>query len=67
MIYDTLNPVIFDFIEENKSEDLIILDVGCRTGKFGNAIETKRKCFICGIELDEDAAKIAKRIMMKFI
>jgi len=42
------------------SSDSYVLDVGCDTGRFGEALHLEKNCIVHGIELDLDAAEIAK-------
>jgi GT2 family glycosyltransferase/SAM-dependent methyltransferase len=37
-----------------------LLDLGCGTGKLGKAIKERQSCFVEGIELNKEAAKIAE-------
>ena len=60
MIYDTINPEIVRFILENAVSGAGVLDVGCGTGKLGRALKEKINCHITGIEIDKEAAKVAK-------
>lgn len=61
MIYDTLNPQIVRYVLEDAKEKMRILDVGCGTGRLGEALRSKIDCFIVGIEIDSEAAHIAKK------
>lgn len=38
-----------------------ILDLGCGTGELGKALKKRQKCYIAGIELNEEASQIAKK------
>lgn len=59
MIYDTINPEIIKFILKDKPKAGIrILDVGCGTGKLGIVLKPKFNCYLCGIEIDKEAASI---------
>lgn len=60
MIYDTINPQIIRFILEGIAPNAKILDVGCGTGKLGKSLKSKISCRIDGIEIDKEAASLAK-------
>lgn len=39
----------------------MIFDLGCGTGALGQAIKQRQKCYVAGIELNQEAAEIAKK------
>ena len=61
MIYDTINPQIVKFILESIPAHARILDVGCGTGKLGKLLKSRVPCYLTGIEIDREAADIAKK------
>lgn len=38
-----------------------VLDLGCGTGRLGKALKERQECFIVGIELNKEAAEIARK------
>lgn len=62
MIYDTINPRIVNFIFADAKPGTKILDVGCGTGKLGRILKSKINCYLAGIEIDREAANIAKDV-----
>ena len=61
--YDKFNPnpygshmKLLDLVDKNK----VVLDVGCATGQLAKRLKEKG-CKVYGIEIDEDAAKIARK------
>lgn len=38
-----------------------VLDLGCGTGRLGKALKERQKCFVTGIELNKEAAEIARK------
>ena len=67
MIYDTHNPEVINFLFQEAKPGVRILDVGCGTGKLGKLIKSKINCYIEGIEIDPEAAKIAQKGYDKII
>jgi 2-polyprenyl-3-methyl-5-hydroxy-6-metoxy-1,4-benzoquinol methylase len=61
MIYDTINPEVVRFILQEKKSGAKILDVGCATGKLGKLLKSKIDCYLAGIEIDKEAADIARQ------
>ncbi len=53
---------IINNVERNKK----VLDIGCATGYIGRELKRK-KCYVVGIEIDKNAAKIAERYYDKVI
>ena len=45
--------------------DSVVLDVGCSSGVLGNELRRRRNCSVYGIEVDQQAAEIAKRVYEK--
>lgn len=46
---------------QNIKEKSIVLDIGCSQGLIGELLFKEKKCKIYGIEIDEEAAQIAKK------
>jgi 2-polyprenyl-3-methyl-5-hydroxy-6-metoxy-1,4-benzoquinol methylase len=67
MIYDTINPQIIKFILEKIPNHARILDVGCGTGKLGKLLKLRASCYLTGIEIDREAADIAKEAYDKLV
>ena len=67
MIYDTFNPQIARIILRQAKEGSRILDVGCGTGKLGQYLKSRLKCYIVGIEIDQEAVNYAKSIYDEII
>lgn len=42
------------------SRNAKVLDVGCGTGELGNRLRTEKNCFVVGIEVNEERARLAK-------
>ncbi len=56
-LYDTSpNEDICLMVEPNKR----ILDVGCATGRIAKKLRKEKNCYVVGIEINEEMAKIAK-------
>ncbi len=55
--YDHPRHEIFDLIPADCQQ---ILDIGCATGHFGAQLKQERACYVTGIELNPEAAQIAK-------
>lgn len=55
-IYDNIfNPYVFNEISESSR----VLDVGCWTGNLGIELITNKNCIVDGMEINEEALKIA--------
>lgn len=67
MLYDTINPQIVRIILEEAREGSRIMDVGCGTGRIGQYLKSRLKCSIVGIEVDKEAAGIAKSVYDEII
>lgn len=60
MIYDTINPEVIRFILEDIKTGARVLDIGCGTGKLGKFLKAETSCFLTGLEIDKEAAFVAK-------
>lgn len=49
------------------AEAKTILEFGCGEGNFGNALKTKNNAEVWGLEIDEEAAKIAQQKLHKVL
>jgi 2-polyprenyl-3-methyl-5-hydroxy-6-metoxy-1,4-benzoquinol methylase len=62
MIYDTVNPEIIKMILRAAKPGVKILDIGCGTGRLGQALKARLDCSITGIEVDSGAVSAAREI-----
>lgn len=58
--HDLLRPEILALIPNSAQR---ILDLGCGTGKLGEALKKRQECVVNGIEIDESAADEARKVM----
>lgn len=57
-LYDTPpNEDICSLVESNKK----VLDVGCATGRIAEKLKKEKNCYVVGIEINKEMAKIAKK------
>ena len=56
--HDLLRPEILARVPENSRS---LLDLGCGSGRLGEAVKKRQPCFVEGVELHKDAYKTAKR------
>jgi SAM-dependent methyltransferase len=64
MIYDSVNPIVFDQIPPSAKR---ILDIGCGSGALGRAIKSSIDCEVIGITYSEAEAEIARNHIDKVI
>ncbi len=54
--YDGYNQAIYDLVPSRKR----ILDVGCATGRLGEKLVKEKYCYVVGVEVDPEMAKVAR-------
>ncbi len=54
--YDGFNQAIYDLVPPRKR----VLDVGCATGRLGEKLVKEKACYVVGIEVDPEMAKVAR-------
>jgi SAM-dependent methyltransferase len=64
MIYETGNPSVFQNIPKEAKK---VLDIGCGSGTFGQAIKNKLSCEVVGITYSEDEVKSASNYLDRVI
>jgi len=55
-MYDDINSELFRLTNPNTN----VLEVGCATGRLAEKLRIEKKCYVVGIEFDEEMSKIAK-------
>lgn len=61
--YDDFNRTLYSFVENGKK----VLDVGCPTGRLMEKLKTEKECYLVGIEINEEMARIAQKRCDKLI
>ncbi len=62
--YKAHRPEVLKFIPETCNN---VLEVGCGEGQFGEVIKTKYKAEVWGVEISEEAAEKAKKVLDKLV
>lgn len=58
---------IYRLVIERIKPHSLILDVGCATGYLGQYLMKEKDCWVCGLEKDKEATKVAQKRLGKII
>lgn len=61
--FHEVSNIIFRLVEFKSK----VLDVGCGTGRLGEKLKLEKKCYVVGVENDEEKAKLARNRLNRLI